>query len=417
VAERGDVDGALSFLRQGKAIADELGNADQMNRAYGNLGHVLMQASRLQEAVDLIFEGLPDDEEPNWLRLHAAGQNGAEALIRLGRLQDADDLLCQLVDRGVGSCVFGPNGVRALMAIRGGRFEDAVRFLAAAEELSAGLSTVQVGGSLHMLRAELYLERGEPRAALDEIERALTLAAGTDDATYTAEMYSFGLRALADDFEESRSRGRRLDFDKVERHAVGLVEELDAIVENRKLRGYPSKPRLRAFTAQCHAEASRLRAPDAEKWREAVALWESAQEPYPTAYCRWREAEALLSHRDQRRRAADCVKEAWRTTVKLGAPTLQARLERLAARARIALDPAEAAEVPATAAIAADLALTTREVEVLAQLAKGRTDRQIAEELFISRKTASVHVSNLLRKLDVANRIEAAEIGQRAGLS
>ena len=64
--------------------------------------------------------------------------------------------------------------------------------------------------------------------------------------------------------------------------------------------------------------------------------------------------------------------------------------------------------------MADDLGLTPREVEVLAQLARGRTDRQIAEELFISKKTASVHVSNLLRKLDAANRIEAAEIGQRA---
>ncbi len=53
---------------------------------------------------------------------------------------------------------------------------------------------------------------------------------------------------------------------------------------------------------------------------------------------------------------------------------------------------------------------------MLAQLALGRTDRQIGEELFISKKTVSVHVSNILRKLDAGNRIEAAEIGQRAGL-
>jgi len=53
---------------------------------------------------------------------------------------------------------------------------------------------------------------------------------------------------------------------------------------------------------------------------------------------------------------------------------------------------------------------------VLAQLARGRTDRQIADELFISKKTASVHVSNILRKLDAVNRVEAAEIGERAGL-
>jgi DNA-binding NarL/FixJ family response regulator len=69
-----------------------------------------------------------------------------------------------------------------------------------------------------------------------------------------------------------------------------------------------------------------------------------------------------------------------------------------------------------TAAVADDLGLTAREVEVLAQLAKGRTDRDIAEELFISKKTASVHVSNLLRKLDVASRIEAGRVGQHAGL-
>jgi DNA-binding NarL/FixJ family response regulator len=88
-------------------------------------------------------------------------------------------------------------------------------------------------------------------------------------------------------------------------------------------------------------------------------------------------------------------------------------VERLAERARITLAPAEPTTVSAARSVAEDLGLTPREVEVLAQLAKGRTDRQIAEELFISKKTASVHVSNLLRKLDAANRIEAAEIGQR----
>ena len=52
---------------------------------------------------------------------------------------------------------------------------------------------------------------------------------------------------------------------------------------------------------------------------------------------------------------------------------------------------------------------------VLGQLALGRTDRRIADELFISKKTVSVHVSNILRELDATNRIDAAEIGQRAG--
>ena len=66
--------------------------------------------------------------------------------------------------------------------------------------------------------------------------------------------------------------------------------------------------------------------------------------------------------------------------------------------------------------MASDLGLTSREVEVLGQLAVGKTDAQIAVQLFISKKTVSVHVSNLLRKLDVANRFEAGEIGQQVGL-
>ena len=65
--------------------------------------------------------------------------------------------------------------------------------------------------------------------------------------------------------------------------------------------------------------------------------------------------------------------------------------------------------------MADDLGLTPREVEVLGQLAASRTDREIADRLFISKKTVSVHVSKLLRKLEVTNRVEAGRIGQAHG--
>ena len=63
-----------------------------------------------------------------------------------------------------------------------------------------------------------------------------------------------------------------------------------------------------------------------------------------------------------------------------------------------------------------ELGLTPREREVLALVADGRTNRQIAEALFISAKTASVHVSNILAKLGVASRVEAAAVAHRLGL-
>ena len=102
--------------------------------------------------------------------------------------------------------------------------------------------------------------------------------------------------------------------------------------------------------------------------------------------------------------------------MELGARPLQEQIERLAQRARIPLpDDADAAASPPESTVAADLGLTPREVEVLGQLAAGRTDREIADSLFISKKTVSVHVSNLLRKLDVTNRVEAGRIGQAHG--
>jgi DNA-binding CsgD family transcriptional regulator len=148
---------------------------------------------------------------------------------------------------------------------------------------------------------------------------------------------------------------------------------------------------------------------DPELWDEAARRWDDAHEPYPAACCRWREAEALLEGRGARSRADECLQTAWHASVELGALPLKEKIELLALRARIPLR-----EVDRTAAVtvAADLGLTQREVEVLGQLAAGRTDREIADLLFISKRTASVHVSNLLRKLGVANRVEAGKIGQ-----
>ena len=64
----------------------------------------------------------------------------------------------------------------------------------------------------------------------------------------------------------------------------------------------------------------------------------------------------------------------------------------------------------------AELGLSAREAEVLALVALGRTNGQIARELFISPKTASVHVTHILDKLGVSSRIEAAMLAARAGL-
>ena len=71
---------------------------------------------------------------------------------------------------------------------------------------------------------------------------------------------------------------------------------------------------------------------------------------------------------------------------------------------------------PAPADGGAELGLTAREREVLGLVALGRTNRQIADELFISENTAGVHVSNIIGKLGVTGRGEAAALAYRLGL-
>ena len=109
----------------------------------------------------------------------------------------------------------------------------------------------------------------------------------------------------------------------------------------------------------------------------------------------------------------------------MGAAPLRGELERLARLGRVELDrdrPGGADDTPEddtppAAAAVESLGLTARELEVLALVAEGRSNRQVADALFISAKTASVHVSNILAKLGVASRVEAAAVAHRLGLT
>ena len=210
--QHGDFDAGIALLGRARAIAEEIGHPDDLNRAYANLTHVLMSAGRLEETARVVFDGIAQGERLVGVRLNGAGQNSAEALIRLGRWDEADDLLSRMDDHGVGSCVFGPQAVRAALAIRRGRFDIAAERLEAADTFSAGLASVQVRGWFHMLSAELALEKRQPTQASEDIERALNIAAGTDDNMYRPEMCALGVRALADEHDTalgSRPGGRQ----------------------------------------------------------------------------------------------------------------------------------------------------------------------------------------------------------------
>jgi DNA-binding CsgD family transcriptional regulator len=188
----------------------------------------------------------------------------------------------------------------------------------------------------------------------------------------------------------------------------------------------------RALLATCEAEWARVQGQDDPgAWLAAVAAWEASGHPYPLAVARWRAASALLARRGDRARAAGLLRQANEGAVALGAGPLRGEVERLARLGRVDLGrDATAAAGPEGAPPDGDghapaagqrpgagLGLTPRELEVLALVAEGRSNRQVADTLFISAKTASVHVSNILAKLGVSSRVEAAAVAHRLGLT
>jgi DNA-binding CsgD family transcriptional regulator len=153
-------------------------------------------------------------------------------------------------------------------------------------------------------------------------------------------------------------------------------------------------------------------------WDEAAAAWEAVSEPYPLAQALLLAAEAALACGDRDSAAARLTRAA-PLAAGLGAQPLGQEIAILARRAGIRLArPADGEPGPDGSEVGHDagdsaagtsgLGLTGRELDVLRLVAAGRSNREIAAELFISPKTASVHVSNILGKLGAASRGEAA---------
>jgi len=165
------------------------------------------------------------------------------------------------------------------------------------------------------------------------------------------------------------------------------------------------------------AEAEWLRAVgrnDPAAWQAVVEAF-GASSPYETATSRWRLAEAL-AQAGQHEAARREWQLAARTAGDLGAVPLRAALDDLGRRARLAPAPQRSSE-SAEQSRGPLIRLTARELEVLRLLAAGRGNKDIGATLFISPKTASLHVSNIMAKLGAASRIEAAAIAHQQGIA
>jgi DNA-binding CsgD family transcriptional regulator len=178
---------------------------------------------------------------------------------------------------------------------------------------------------------------------------------------------------------------------------------------------------VRGYLAMAEAEYTGIIGDqDPEGWARAAAIWADLGRPWPLAQCRAREAEAILAVRGSRVEAAVPLAEALRIARELGATPLVEWCGSLARMGRLDIVQGEAEAVPgadATSDGVAAFGLTPRELDVLKLLVAGYSNRQIGETMFISESTAGVHVSNILGKLGVSRRVEAAAAAVRAGLA
>jgi DNA-binding CsgD family transcriptional regulator len=161
----------------------------------------------------------------------------------------------------------------------------------------------------------------------------------------------------------------------------------------------------------CELEALRAAAEDgAEAWSALAAGWERLGRPLRGAYARLREAQSAIGEDLPRDRAKNALRSAQAAATRLGAQPLLAEVELVARRLRVR-------PVDADGAVANEFAgLTPREIDVLRLIAEGRTNPEIGKALYMSPKTASVHVSRILSKLDVKTRTQAAGVAHRLGL-
>jgi DNA-binding CsgD family transcriptional regulator len=227
-----------------------------------------------------------------------------------------------------------------------------------------------------------------------------------------------GTRVEADWAEESRSGGDEIGFKEARQAAAAHCDSLAALLESTESAVKP--PEAEAHLASCHAELSRARGRSLpERWARAVELWNALDRPYASAYASYPQAEALVGRASERQQGQRALADAARLSANLSAGPLRARIETLARAARLNLSAADGATdaAPEVVGKAHPFDLTDRELQVLALMTAGLTNREIAQRLYISHKTAGVHVSHIPGKLGVPNRVMAAAVAQRLGLA
>ena len=391
-ARTGDLDRQLPHLAQARTTAQRVEDHAALMHAFRCEADVLQGAGRYEQAAESARRGLAAASGAGLLRTfgptHAA--NVAEALIATGHWDEAIEVLDHSLELAPAP------SFRAYLLVLRGSIALARGDISLAESAADfaygvfrwGISDAQDLLPLLCFASDLALAKGEEAQAVANVEQTLARNQVISTPRYLWPLLALGAR--------------------VAHASPTLPAALCELAAELPVLGQVQQAHRLTFLAEI-TRVSGSSQPSA--WDRCAIAWGELHQPYQQALALLRAAEAAAEAGD-RQAAADRLRTARHTAGLLGARGLLANVEQLARLARLSLNtPAHEYGSPGQ-----HIRLTPREHDVLHLVANGRTNREIAEELYISTKTASVHVSNILAKLGVSSRVQAATAAYRLGL-
>jgi DNA-binding CsgD family transcriptional regulator/tetratricopeptide (TPR) repeat protein len=405
LATLGCHDDGIEMIRAGLRIARQIGDDTEAARCQINLATTLTEARQAEEALRAGEEGIREATALGLAKTAAAAilASVLEALYQLGRWDEIQARAsAALDDEPEPWTMVGVLLPRCRVALARGNLTAAAADLAAMTAVPGTTDDAYYGADLAGLDAALAAARGDLDRATGRAGDALVIAASTDDVARHLGIAALAVRIEADALDAARLTGHRADPAASRARAERILATAhDAMTRMADTMGCAS-PVFSLLEILAGAQLSRIPGPaDPGLWHQVAAS--GLADPYLAGYARLQQATSLLARR-RRREAAASLQDAEAAAVRLAATPIRAEIATLARRARIDL----AAPAPAPPPDPGPAGLTPREREVITLLSDGLSNAEIARTLYISEKTASVHVSNILRKLGVTSRLQAA---------
>jgi DNA-binding CsgD family transcriptional regulator len=413
-------DTELGMLARARSLAIQAGDHHLvLNTSIGE-SHLLEGLGEHERAAQVARDGIAEAARYGLTRTEGTflAINVAEPLIALGRWDEAIEVIERALNLSAPprthACL---QTLAAAIALGRGELARADSLLASAVQLFSGLrgrtyAHVEEQLAAAQLQIELLTAQGRHREALALAQDSVGRHDLQGSPRYAWPLLVAAARAAAEVAVTPTAA-------RADGSADAAGELIGALwTEATKLEA--AGPVERAHQLTCTAEVLRAGHPTAgasadpagqtAAWEQAAAAWEQVREPYPLATALFRAAETALSAGGAKDAAAEWLRRAAEMSGDLGAGPLIGAVALLARRAGIRTEGAAAAQH------AAAPGLTPRELEVLRLIAAGMSNARIASELFISPKTASVHVSNIMSKLGAASRGEAAATAHKLRL-